>query len=274
MMRVYYELSRSPATFDYVNFLVRAEKQRLERQQDALSIRISFGERTQSPRDIAFGPERKRWRIDNLLIPLSRCLPSVVDVAVGEGGQTLGYLPFQGPQTPVLRAPKAAKAIVERYLGNVEKPVSITLRQSDFEHQRNSNFDAWQVVAGWLSARGYTPVFVPDTEAVLWGTAHEQPRHLNYQAAALYPEIRLALMEACVVNLMAAGGPMEMALQSDVSVMIWKLLVPGLPMNSEQNMERRGLLKSWGEKKQFFIEPDEHHHIIAALEQNLMKKAA
>jgi hypothetical protein len=69
MMRVYYELSKSPATFDYVNFLVRAEQERIGRQQDAISIRISYGERKQSPRDLIFGPDRKMWRINNLLIP-------------------------------------------------------------------------------------------------------------------------------------------------------------------------------------------------------------
>lgn len=268
MMRVYYELSRSPATFDYVNFLVRAEQLRLERQQDSISIRISYGEREQSPRDIAFGPERKVWRINNLLIPLSRCLPSVQDVAVGEGGQVLGYLPFKGPQKPCLKAPRPARGIVGKYLENCINPISITIRQSDFEHQRNSNVDAWKAVAGWLAGNGYTPIFVPDCEAELWGVSPEFGFE-TYTPAALYPEIRLALMEACFINLMAAGGPMEMALQSDAAVMIWKLLVPGLPMNSEQNIEKRGLLKHWSQTKQFYTEPDDAGNIIPVLEKEL-----
>lgn len=273
MIRLYYELSKSPATFDYVNFLVRCEQKRVELGQDSISIRISYGVREQSPRDLAFSAERKLWRINNLLIPLSRCLPSVVDVAVGEGAQTLGYLPFTGPQKTCLKAPKAAVEHVQKYLNGVEKPVSITIRQNDFEHQRNSNLDAWKRVAGWLLDNGYTPIFVPDTEAEIWGKTPDLG-FAKYTPAALYPEIRLALYESTVVNLMAAGGPMEMCLHSDVPVMIWKLLVPGMQMNTVDNMTKRGLMRHWGAKKQFFVDPDTEENILPKLEQFLQVKAA
>lgn len=271
MMRVYYQLSKSPATFDYVNFLVRAEQERIARQQDSISVRISFGIREQSPRDIAFSPERKLWRINNLLIPLSRCLPSVCDVAIGDGAQTIGYLPFRDPQSPVLEAPDSARALVRAYLKDKRKPVSITIRQSDFEHQRNSNIQAWATVAEWLISKGYTPIFVPDTESELIGQSQkwETIGATSYPAAALYPEIRLALFEHCVVNLMSAGGPMEVALNADVPIMIWKLLVDGLPMNSIENINRRALTKNWGPKKRIYLEQDEEKTIITHLASEL-----
>lgn len=273
MMRVYYQLSKSPATFDYVNFLVRAEQLRLERQQDSISIRISYGERTQSQRDIEFGKERKLWRINNLLIPLSRCLPSVVDVALGDGDQTLNYLPFTGPQSPVLKAPKSAVDLVKKYLHGKPSPVSITIRDSDFESGRNSDMEAWRAVGAWLADRHYTPIFVPDTEAEISG--HRLCVHADsYAPAAFYPELRLALYESCLWNLMAAGGPMEMCLQSEVPVMIWKLLVPGMPMNTEDNMQKRGLLRGgWTARKRFYTEPDTAENIIGVLEKELRKAA-
>lgn len=278
MMRVYYELSKSPATFDYINFLIRAEQERIGRQQDAISIRISYGERKQSPRDLIFGPDRKMWRINNLLIPLSRCLPSVADVAIGEGNQTLGYLPFKVPQKPVFKAPGGATQIVNGYLEDKPNPVSITLRQSDFEQQRNSDIKAWVKVAQWLKGHGYTPIMVPDTEAELYGASYQIGTE-SYPAASLYPEIRLALFEQCVVNLMSAGGPMELALHADVPIMIWKLLVDGLPMNSTKNIEGRGLTKDYGPKKKIYLEPDTAEIVIGNLEQEMtgfqqMRKAA
>jgi hypothetical protein len=270
MMRLYYELRKSPATFDYVNFLVRAEQERLKRQQDAISLRISYGERQQSQRDIEFTKDRKLWRINNLLIPLSRCLPSVADVAIGDGEQTLSYLPFTGPQAPCLKAPIAAREMVGKYLDGKKNPVSITIRDSDFESGRNSNLPAWKDVARWLMGEGYTPIFVPDTEAEIFGRELSLDYEPCYRPAAFYPELRLALFESCRYNLMAAGGPMEMALQSDVPVMIWKLLVPGMPMNTEDNMQKRGLLKGqWGAKKRFFTEPDTAENVIGFLEKEM-----
>jgi hypothetical protein len=133
----------------------------------------------------------------------------VADVAVGDGNQTLGYLPFKNPQKPVFKAPEGASQIVRGYLEDKPNPVSITLRQSDFEQQRNSDIKAWFKVAQWLKAKGYTPIMVPDTEAELYGASY-QIGTSSYPAASLYPEIRLALFEQCVVNLMSAGGPMEL----------------------------------------------------------------
>jgi hypothetical protein len=269
MMRLYYQLSKSPATFDYVNFLVRAEQERLKRQQDSISIRISYGERSQSQRDVEFGKERKLWRINNLLMPLSRCLPSVVDVALGDGEQTLSYLPFTGPQKPVLEAPKSAVELVKKYLEDKPNPITITMRDSDFESGRNSNVPAWVEVARWLSRNNYTPIFVPDTEAEITGGRLKVDYYV-YSPAAFYPELRLALFEACQWNLMSAGGPMEMCLQSEVSVMIWKLLVPGMPMNTEDNMQKRGLLRAgWSSRKRFYTEPDTAENIIGAIEKEL-----
>ncbi len=278
MMRVYYELSKSPATFDYVNFLVRAEQERLKRQQDSISIRISYGVRTQSPRDMVFGQNRKMWRINNLLIPLSRCLPSVSDVALGDGSQTLGYLPFPNPQKPTLKAPEGASEIVAGFLEDKPKPVSITIRQSDFEQQRNSNIKTWIKVAAWLKARGYTPIMVPDAEAELYGASYQIGCEA-YPAAALYPEIRQALYEQCVVNLMNGGGPMEMCLHSEAPVMIWNLVIEGFPMNTAQAIAARGLTKNYGPAKKIYMERDSEAQVIGNLETELpsfseMRRAA
>jgi hypothetical protein len=53
--------------------------------------------------------------------------------------------------------------------------------------------------------------------------------------------------------------------------MIWKLLVPGLPMNSEQNMARRGFLPlaDWGPKKRIYMEPDTEAEILPRLEAEM-----
>ena len=274
-MRVNYELSKSPATWDFVNFLARAEEQRLERMQDGISLRISFGQRFQSPRDRAFSDARKLWRIHNLLISLARCLPSVVDAALGPGVQTLGYLPPAGPQKPRLEAPGYAREALGAYLASKPNPVSITLRASDFEPQRNSDLPGWRAAVDWLKERGYSPIAVPDAEGAVRGA--EAPIGCEeYVPAALYPELRLALYEACAVNLMAAGGPMELCLNAAVPVMIWKLQVEGLPMNSDKNLERRGFLpmQDFGPLKRLYLEPDDEANLLEKLEQEVPRFAA
>lgn len=278
-MVIYYSLAKSPATHDFVNFLVRAEEARIAEGAEYIDLKIVPGRRVQSPRDVAYSFERKVWRIHNLLMPLARCLPSVRSVSLGDGEQKLSYLNFKEPVPPVLEAPAVARSIVSAYLNGIEKPVTITLRQSEFETVRNSNLHEWERVAAWLINNGYTPIYVPDGEALMLGEA--KLFYKSYTPASMSPEIRLALYEQTVCNLMTTGGPMVLSLMSDVPLMAWKLIVSGLQCTTEEHMRRSAMSPQddWGPYKKLYWEEDKAAFIIPQLkewlprmEQRPMKK--
>lgn len=264
-----YDLAKSPATHDYVNWLVRAEIQRKAFGEEAVDIRIALGSRKLSPRDMVYTDQRKVWRVNNLLIPLSRCLPSARSIEIGDGTQDLSYLNFPRPVAPVLKAPQVASSIVAAYLKDKQNPVSITIRQSEFETVRNSNAQAWREVAHWLSMNGYTPIWVPDGEALMLGNAEMHGE--GYAPAAMSPEIRLALYEQTVCNLMTTGGPMVLALMADVPLMAWKLIIPSLQCCTQEHMAKSAMTpdSDWGPYKRLYWAPDQASVIIRALENEL-----
>ena len=269
-MELFYDLKKSPPTHDFINFLVRAEQARISSGSDSIQVRFVHGSRQQSPRDIEYSQERREWRIQNLLMPLAWLLPSVTDVSFGEGEQTLSYLNFKEPQQPVLKAPAAAKSIVSKSLSGMKNPVSITLRQSDFETVRNSRASEWEKVGKWLKKNGYTPVIVPDAEADMLGRHPALPFY-TYRPASHNVAMRLALYEHCVCNLMTTGGPMLAALFSDAPLMAFKLIVPGLQCTTEAHMRKSGMAPEhdWGEFKRLYWEDDFAEGIIGRLEAEL-----
>jgi hypothetical protein len=268
-----YDLNKSPATHDYVNWLVRVDLQRRAKGEEFVDIRLKLGSRKQSPRDMVYTDQRKVWRVHNLLIPLTRCLPSARSIEIGEGEQDLGYLNFPRPVSPVLKAPQVASNIVAAYLRDKPNPVSITIRQSEFEAVRNSNVQAWREVARSLSSGGYTPIWIPDGEALMLGNAETQGE--CYTPAAMSPEIRLALYEQTVCNLMTTGGPMVLALMSEVPMMAWKLIIPSLQCCTQEHMAKSGMTpdSDWGPYKRLYWAPDQANVIIRALEEELPRMA-
>ena len=97
-----------------------------------------------------------------------------------------------GPDIRALKAPPVASALVRRLYRDLagDKPVvAITLRQSDFQPQRNSRMDQWLALAASCRERGLFPLFVPDSEAVLAGVRDRSRRRSGFRAGR--PQHRL-----------------------------------------------------------------------------------
>ena len=266
-----YELSKSPPTHDFVNWLVRAERMREYQGAASFNVVIVPGNRKYSNRDMYYTYDRRTWRITELLMPLARLVPTVADVSIGKGEQVLSYLNPGIVSKPIFKAPDLAKHIIESVMpSNV---VTITLRQSDFELERNSNQDEWKQVAEWLQENGYCPVFIPDAEADMRG------RHLftgfsEYIAASYNFALRLALWEHAKLNLMHNSGPMVMALYSDVPLLCFKMYVPGVPCCAKEHMLASGFSPEhdWStptHQKKLFWEEDTAKNIIPVLAEHL-----
>ena len=106
------------------------------------------------------------------------------------------------------RASKAGLKYVEQWMksGNIEQPmVVITLRQYGYDTSRNSNIEEWSKFAVWLKSQGYTPVFVPDTDAC-WKSNKSLEDFITITDACWNLGLRLALYERAFVSLFYSSG--------------------------------------------------------------------
>lgn len=260
-MEVFYELSKSPPTHDFCNWLSRVST------LGDIQVRIVPGDRDLSPRDKYYGKEKRLWRIQNLLTPLAWLLPSVTDVSLGRGEQKHAYGHPGGPQAPCLRAPEHARKIVKQFLP--PKVVTISLRNSDFEPERNTNNAEWELVCDWLSNKGYTPVIIPDAEADMSGRYRDIP-YIHYRAASYHPALRVALYELAHHNLFICSGVQLLAMYCDIRLTSFKTHVPGIQCLGKEYMRKAG----WSPEhkwpnKQVFWETDTSENVIQVLGRTL-----
>lgn len=229
-----YDLGHYPITYDFVYWLVRAEEARIKIGAQSLGIVFQPGDaegfRHRTVRDYQLLPERKRWRLENLLAPLAWRLPSVSTVQISpvriEKLATPHFNIFNDIHKVELspfRASEAARAAVNAMYP--DPYVTITLRQSDIQPERNSDQAQWAKVAEWLNGHGLDVVVVPDTDAVLRG---ENDGVWAYECipAAMNIDIRLALYELAEFNCFTSGGPTALAAFSDCRYAAFKMVCP------------------------------------------------
>ena len=216
----FYDLQAGPVTYDFIQFLVLAEKFRKASGRKRLHLAIVPGDhggfRNFSQRDRAMSDARKEWRLQRLvahgafLVPdcagvtrfrsredakafqaqldADSVFPPAFDLDAPVCPYVLAYImqfAGSGPDIRALKAPPVASALVRRLYRDLagDKPVvALTLRQSDFQPQRNSRMDAWLALAAACRERGLFPMFVPDSEAVLTGIAHPSRRRSGFRA--------------------------------------------------------------------------------------------
>jgi hypothetical protein len=267
-MEAIYELAKSPPTHDFVNWLARAEYMRRASMDPHLQVRVVAGQRDWSDRDKQYSVDRREWRIENLLLPLARLVPSVNEATRAvTGTQVLSYANPGRPVPPIFKAPRLAREIVAEALPN--NVVTITLRDSDFERQRNTRFHEWLKVADWLDGQGFTPVFVPDAEAHMRGL-NLNVRHPVYTPASHNVALRLALFEHARMNLMTNSGIMVLALHSEINMMAFRLFVADVLSCSVAHMKRSGFSPdhNWGPGKKTYWEEDYADDVIGVLKRD------
>lgn len=242
-MRAYYDLGRSPATFDFVHWLVNAEKQRLASGESNIQVVFVDGERQLTERDFAFNPERKAWRLHNLLVPLCRLLPSVNGYEVyGIGQQTIPYTVPKDKLGTFFHASEAARDLAAAWVRTNKPIVTMTVRQSDFQIARNTNLEEWKKTAQWFADQGCLPIIVPDTEALLGGEKMMPLAEFRIcEPAALYPDMRLALYERAMLNCFTSGGPYVLAMYSALPFFMCKLVNPDIGTCTETYMKKIGI---------------------------------
>lgn len=268
-MRAVYDLGRCPLTYDFTHWLAATEAARIAAKEESIEVVFVYGDRDLTYRDQHFTPDRKAWRLHNLLVPLCRLLPSVSGYVVGgKGEQTISYkLADKIKPASILKCSRAAESVIAAWCRTDQPIVTITLRQSDLQVQRNSNFVEWLKVAVWLKDQGYCPVFVPDTEALMIGEPMDFGDFRICAPASMNPDLRLALYERAILNCFTSGGPFGLAMYAGLPFLLCKTIFPELNACSEDTQRRLGYApEDWpGPYQRIFWMEDEAESVIQQL---------
>lgn len=275
-----YDLNAGPVTYDFVQFLVLAERFRQASGKPYLRLVIVPGEhagfRKFSQRDQVMSTITKEWRLRQLVMRAAHLVPTLAGITrfrsresaiafLGKADPEQLFPPgfdakapvcpyqlafimqfaTQGPDIRTLAAPPVTSALVRRLLrdlGGGRPVVAITLRQSEFQPARNSRLDQWLHLAAHCESRGLFPLFIPDTEAVLSGRTAELGGFAQLPLAALSLPVRAAVYQESWHNMLANGGPYTLCLYNAAArFSMFKLLVPGIVTASPAFHSGQGL---------------------------------
>ena len=241
VLSAYYDLKVSPTTYDVTTFLALAEMWRLHHNLDAIDLYIVANDLAEGYREneIDTPKAKKDWMLQNVLLQTHTLVKSCRRTIFVPDRNELTLSPNSTsqvfPEHYNVQAPKAfyltteiihfglrgfpypkfdvtleAAAHIDTWLkhrANGRRLVTITLRQSSRQPERNSNIDSWVKFAHSLDRNLYAPVFVPDTEALFQPLDTRIEPFEIYPFAALSVELRMALYNAAYMNLLINNGP-------------------------------------------------------------------
>lgn len=224
MLTAVYDLAVSPPTFDFVTFLMSAERRRLEVGAERMEVVLMPGPAGGFRADKLppFTVEARVGMRRNIVEAMCALLPSCSGVRVlGEREPVaadhvfpVGYrvddpISHYGTRRMVECVnPDFAPLVSPIPAVRSPRLVSFSLRESSYWPSRNVRREAWLEAARVLDSRGYEVVIVPDIDAPPFP---DGPWQVN-QAAAIGLQERAAIYETAAVNLFIASGPMCMAL--------------------------------------------------------------
>lgn len=227
---VFYDLSLSPITFDFVHFLALANMVLTKHNGGTrFNVTIQYDNwRARTRRDTAYSIAEKEWRIYNLLVQICLVTPQVAGITVTQDpGNRSADKPgvwFHSDGTNYLvralvdattaydvdahlfEAPEVAQKRAEQLLEGIERPVVIPLRVSTFDSDRNTELEVMTTVARDLELSGYTPIFIPDQENMGHFQADQLPG-IHIREAAYSLPLRLALHEKAAISICSSSGP-------------------------------------------------------------------
>lgn len=209
--RVAYNISKGPACFDFIAWLIIAEMNR-RRAGAPFPLKVGF---TMLDSD---DEREKHIKLrhnfyENVIRPSLSFVGAVEDNASCSAPALERYtigpvvqFANAGEEVPLLKPSEGAIKAVHEYLMEAtagQAPVTITLREADYWHYRNSNVPEWLKVAEYLEKQGERVIFVRDTAK--WDEPIEG--FDTCPAASMDIHVRLALYESAKCNLSVSNGP-------------------------------------------------------------------
>jgi hypothetical protein len=252
-----YDLNASPITYDFAYFLAAAELFALKNKKSTFVV-LFVPQRDDCIVDKksqhVIDGENNKFRFENIILPLMSIYPACIghsilpkrsdtSEAIKEKNIYPEFYSESFPRADYYREVLASKnkffgfsASIQgkRYIESWKKLnkisgkiVSITLRRYNYDPIRNSKIDEWVKFAQIIKEKGFTPVFIPDTE-----TCFEDESRLDdfivFEAPCWNLGLRMALYEGVDLNFFTPGGPAAIAvLNRNVASVMMKTLAPG-----------------------------------------------
>lgn len=244
-----YDLMVSPPTFDFVSFLLEAERARREGGFARVDVVFQPGPMNGFRYD-KLPPDQatREGMLHRVCVSLCRCLPSVRNVRVLKAREHIqgevfpvGYHVEDNPKNhygtwcfkhsiSAFKATESAKRLAAAY----GKYITITLRQSKAWNERNSSVGEWVKVAEWLQTAGYRVVFIP-------GEFGEGPAGFtSCDSALLDVDLRIALYEGAMLNLGSNSGPFAVLFGMEAPYLLFKPCVKGSVLAGDEFLAKNG----------------------------------
>lgn len=217
--RAYYDLVHNPPSFNFVDFLLLAERWRLAHGFDALEFMVLPGPLEGFRQDHlppVGGAERTRW-LNNIVLPMPMLLPSCGKPAVldpratgpgfGRGQYLIGFKSLMESAAADCYPLRAPPQMVEKARRRYGRYITITHRDVAWWPLRRPQLDEWRKVADYLSSQGLAVVLIPE------GTKADEPvsGFLTDPEAGRNSVARAALYAGAVMNFGIPCGPLWMA---------------------------------------------------------------
>jgi hypothetical protein len=231
-LNVYYDLRVSPITFDAAVFFATAIAAAKLQGFNRYSINIvASAFRNITPRELSYDLAQRRWRLNNIILPLAKLLPSVESVALWQGSEVA----LSGPRYPgnydparpiapsygfpglieVARAggdvqpfesSEYASAWARGRLSGSSSTIVMAIRAGDFNQNRDSRLAEWFELYRHLTGVGFRVLVIPDQYDVLYGRKAWEFDWELVPEAAIDLDLRLALYQQCAANIAWTGG--------------------------------------------------------------------
>jgi len=253
ILSAFYDLGASPNTFDILVFLVLAEIERREARCDAMHLYIVPGPNQgfRGDTDVS-NLTRQQYIQRNVLLSSHALMPSCAGVTlcssreaveeqlraatIGEDPRLLvfptGYsvhLPQAHyhffriverwqrgiavpPLQPSRHALEMVNASLRQWCGD-RKVLTVTLRETAVQAERNSNLEAWGRFVASLDKDEYAVLVLRDLEKIHEALPPAFANCLPYPEAVISVELRAALYQLAYLNLCINNGPAAMLLQ-------------------------------------------------------------
>lgn len=257
-----YDANKFPISFDICWALAWAELQCRKFNENSFNVVIINPAETflhakpESDPDYVSRDELM-WRVQQVLIPLALMYKSVASVcSMSDDDQSLRrgasgvdsrhFLwppPLQQMYREVLSGSAApggfsAKAGARRDVRNLlsaqsaTKVISITIRESKGGRVRNSDIEEWNRFGETLLAKGFSPVFIPDTDRS-FADLRVPARTLPMVALNMW--LRVALYEISALNMFVSSGPAAIcSLSPNIPYLVFKILADGERLSSRE----------------------------------------
>lgn len=241
LLTAFLDLEFCPVSFDALVFLARARIQAAGRQLHVVIVPKEDGLGGFSRHWGGHDEAAARWRLWHIVIaacPLAECTVTLAATRKFAEGIFSGRAPadswwpegkthFIGPivraardgvKVPLFRATQAAKRYVGAHLGGGDRVITLTLRNHHNDPARNADKVAWDKFARHLLDDGRRIVVLDDTNDALNAGR-------GYYEADI--DLRLALYESAVMNVVGNNGPAELMKLSSAPYMAFDLPTSG-----------------------------------------------